>query len=164
MGFLKKFFRGVFHEGAQAALTHSSFERLSEDELEAHLGVQRYGRFTLTDAIRPSYDLTKFSTQVGTDLTRRTPVTAGLAYEIGYQELTVTGTRSIEDIINGIDQRVSRQVNNNIPAGYPQNAREGMQASYRIPGALVTQRRRPTVQPTAPQPPAPLPPTSATTS
>jgi hypothetical protein len=57
MGFLKKFFRGVFHEGAQAAATHSSFERLSEDELEAHLGVQRYGRFTLTDAIRPSYDL-----------------------------------------------------------------------------------------------------------
>ena len=52
MGFLKKFFRGVFHEGAQAAMTHSSFERLSEEELEAHLGVQRYGRFTLTDAIR----------------------------------------------------------------------------------------------------------------
>jgi hypothetical protein len=57
MGFLKKFFRGVFHEGAQAAMTHSSFEQLSEEELEAHLGVQRYGRFTLTDAIRPSYDL-----------------------------------------------------------------------------------------------------------
>jgi hypothetical protein len=57
MGFLKKFFRGVFHEGAQAAMTHSSFERLSEEELEAHLGVQRYGRFSLTDAIRPSYDL-----------------------------------------------------------------------------------------------------------
>jgi hypothetical protein len=57
MGFLKKFFRGAVHEGAQAAVTHSSFERLSEDELEAHLGVQRYGRFNLTDAIRPSYDL-----------------------------------------------------------------------------------------------------------
>ena len=57
MGFLKKFFRGVFHEGAQAAPTHSSFEQLSEEELEAHLGVQRYGHFTLTDAIRPSYDL-----------------------------------------------------------------------------------------------------------
>ena len=57
MGFLKKFFRGVFHEGAQAAQTHSSFEQLSEEQLEAHLGVQRYGRFTLTDAIRPSYDL-----------------------------------------------------------------------------------------------------------
>jgi hypothetical protein len=57
MGFLKKFFRGVFHEGAQAAPIHSSFEHLTEEQLEAHLGVQRYGRFTLTDAIRPSYDL-----------------------------------------------------------------------------------------------------------
>ena len=57
MGFLKKFFRGVFHEGAQAAQAHSSFEHLTEEQLEAHLGVQRYDRFTLTDAIRPSYDL-----------------------------------------------------------------------------------------------------------
>lgn len=57
MGFLKKFFRGVFHEGAQAAQAHSSFEALTEEQLEAHLGVQRYDRFTLTDAIRPSYDL-----------------------------------------------------------------------------------------------------------
>ena len=57
MGFLKKFFRGVFHEGAQAAMTHSSFERLSEEELETHVVVLRYGRFMLTDAIRPSYDL-----------------------------------------------------------------------------------------------------------
>ena len=57
MGFLKKFFRGVFHEGAQAAPAHSSFEQLTEEQLEAHLGVQRYDRFTLTDAIRPSYDL-----------------------------------------------------------------------------------------------------------
>ena len=57
MGFLKKFFRGVFHEGAQAAPTHSSFEHLSEEQLEAHLGVERYGKFRLTDAIRPSYDL-----------------------------------------------------------------------------------------------------------
>src|SRR3954452_24836313 len=57
MGFLEQFFRGVFHEGAQAAEKNSSFERLSEDELEGHLGVQRYGRFALTDAIRPSYDL-----------------------------------------------------------------------------------------------------------
>jgi hypothetical protein len=57
MGFLKKFFRGSLHEGGQAAVTHSSFEQLTEEQLEAHLGVQRYGRFTLTDAIRPSYDL-----------------------------------------------------------------------------------------------------------
>jgi hypothetical protein len=55
MGFLKKFFGNVFRDGSPAA--HSSFERLSEDELEAHLGVVRYGEFLLTDAVRPSYDL-----------------------------------------------------------------------------------------------------------
>lgn len=36
---------------------NSSFEALSNDELEAHLGVYRYGAFDLTDAVRPSYDL-----------------------------------------------------------------------------------------------------------
>jgi hypothetical protein len=35
----------------------SSFDHLSEAELEAHLRVVRYGDFVLTDAIRPSYDL-----------------------------------------------------------------------------------------------------------
>jgi hypothetical protein len=55
-----------------------------------------------------------------------------------------------------IDRRVAQQQLNNVPGGYPQNAREGMQASYRIPGALVT-KRRPTVQPVAPQPPAQQP-------
>lgn len=57
MGFLKKFFRSSLYDGTSAATTHSSFEHLTEEELEAHLRVQRYGRFTLTDAIRPSYDL-----------------------------------------------------------------------------------------------------------
>lgn len=56
MGFLKKFFRNVFRDGAPPH-SDSSFERLSEEELEAHLGVSRYGDFTLTGAIRPSYDL-----------------------------------------------------------------------------------------------------------
>jgi hypothetical protein len=56
MGFLKKFFRNVFREGA-APVGASSFERLSEEELEAHLGVARYGNFLLTEAVRPSYDL-----------------------------------------------------------------------------------------------------------
>ena len=41
----------------------SSFERLSEEELEAHLGVARYGNFTLSDAVRPSYDLQVVPTQ-----------------------------------------------------------------------------------------------------
>ena len=41
----------------------SSFERLSEEELEAHLGVARYGNFMLSDAVRPSYDLQVVPTQ-----------------------------------------------------------------------------------------------------
>ena len=57
MGFLKKFFRGVFHENGAPTTNNSSFEHLSEEELETHLGVKRYGRYTLTDAVRPSYDL-----------------------------------------------------------------------------------------------------------
>ena len=56
MGFLKKFFRNVFRDGA-APVQSSSFEHLSENELESHLSVCRYGDFMLTDAIRPAYDL-----------------------------------------------------------------------------------------------------------
>ncbi len=56
MGFLKKFFRNVFREGSMPPGT-SSFQQLSEEELEAHLGVARYGDFRLTEAVRPSYDL-----------------------------------------------------------------------------------------------------------
>jgi hypothetical protein len=56
MGFLKKFFRNVYQEEMPAALA-SSFEALNEDQLEAHLGVARYGSFTLSDAVRPSYAL-----------------------------------------------------------------------------------------------------------
>ncbi len=63
MGFLKKFFRSVFHEGAPTAPLSSSFEKLSEEELETHLGVARYGNFRLTDAVRPSYDLKVTPTQ-----------------------------------------------------------------------------------------------------
>lgn len=56
MGFLKRFFRNVFREGTLPVGT-SSFEHLSEEELETHLGVARYGSFLLTEAVRPSYDL-----------------------------------------------------------------------------------------------------------
>jgi hypothetical protein len=56
MGFLKKFFRNVFREETISP-ANSSFERLSEEDLEAHLGVSRYGSFSLTSAVRPSYDL-----------------------------------------------------------------------------------------------------------
>ena len=56
MGFLKKIFRNVFRDGTQVGTT-SSFSKLSEEDLETHLRVARYGDFTLTDAVRPSYDL-----------------------------------------------------------------------------------------------------------
>ena len=56
MGFIKRFLKNVFRDGQQHN-GQSSFENLSEDQLEAHLQVARYGNFTLTDAIRPSFDL-----------------------------------------------------------------------------------------------------------
>ena len=56
MGFLKKFFRNVFRDGTSTEMA-SSFESLTEEQLEVHLGVARYGDFLLTGAIRPSYDL-----------------------------------------------------------------------------------------------------------
>jgi hypothetical protein len=56
MGFLKKFFRNVFRDGT-GNRPPSSFEQLSEEELETHLAVAKYGNFMLTDAIRPSYNL-----------------------------------------------------------------------------------------------------------
>ena len=56
MGFLKRFFRNVIRDG-DAPVGTSSFAHLSEEALETHLGVNRYGDFLLSDAIRPSYDL-----------------------------------------------------------------------------------------------------------
>lgn len=56
MGFLKRLFRNVFRDGVTPQGT-SSFDHLSEDDLDSHLRVVRYGDFVLTDAVRPSYDL-----------------------------------------------------------------------------------------------------------
>ena len=56
MSFLKNFFTNVYHEEAQTRPS-SSFDALSEEQLESHLAVSNYGSFALTDAIRPSYDL-----------------------------------------------------------------------------------------------------------
>jgi hypothetical protein len=57
MGFLQRFFNATPRDTTTGAERHSSFSTLSEDELEAHLGVNRYGEFLLTEAVRPSYDL-----------------------------------------------------------------------------------------------------------
>lgn len=56
MGFLKNFFTNVFDEEARMP-TKSSFDQLSNEELEMHLAVSAYGDFQLTDAVRPSYNL-----------------------------------------------------------------------------------------------------------
>jgi hypothetical protein len=56
MGFLKNFFTNVYSTDAPTRPS-SGFNQLSEAELEAHLGVARYGDFELSDAVRPSYNL-----------------------------------------------------------------------------------------------------------
>ena len=56
MGFLKRFFKNVFRDGHPHS-TSSSFENLSEEQLEAHMKISRYGEFLLTEAVRPAYDL-----------------------------------------------------------------------------------------------------------
>jgi hypothetical protein len=56
MGFLKNFFTNVYSN--ETIPRHATgFNQLSEAELEAHLGVARYGDFELSDAVRPSYNL-----------------------------------------------------------------------------------------------------------
>jgi hypothetical protein len=57
MSFLKRFFMNVLHEDNDAPTRSSSFEHLTDDELEAHLAISEYGEFRLSDAVRPSYNL-----------------------------------------------------------------------------------------------------------
>ncbi|MEN1680555.1 MAG: hypothetical protein AAGJ46_13280 [Planctomycetota bacterium] len=58
MGFLTNFFTNVFDEEQTEALPLvSSFDEVSEEQLEDHLSVSRYGSFQLTDAVRPSFNL-----------------------------------------------------------------------------------------------------------
>ncbi len=56
MGFLKRLFKNTYRDG-ELRKGASSFENLSEDQLETHMNIAKYGNFLLTDAIRPSYDL-----------------------------------------------------------------------------------------------------------
>ncbi len=62
MGFLKNFLTNVFREGEEVS-TQNSFAALSEEQLESHLKIVKYGDFLLTDAVRPSYDLKVVPTQ-----------------------------------------------------------------------------------------------------
>jgi hypothetical protein len=55
MSFLKRSVKNTYRDGQTRGT--SSFQHLTEDQLETHLRIAKYGNFTLTDAVRPSYDL-----------------------------------------------------------------------------------------------------------
>ena len=58
MSFLQRLFSNSLHESTlDSRVPRTSFEELTKPELETHLAINSYGPFTLTDAIRPSYDL-----------------------------------------------------------------------------------------------------------
>lgn len=56
MSFLQRFLERVLRTNP-SRMPRTSFDDLSQDELDAHLSVGRYGDFTLTDAVRPSFGL-----------------------------------------------------------------------------------------------------------
>jgi len=57
MGFLKRILRNGVSDDAIRGTSNGSFESLTDVELQTHMGINSYGVFDLTDAIRPSYDL-----------------------------------------------------------------------------------------------------------
>jgi len=57
MGFLKRILRNGVGDDVLPTVSDGSFETLSDEELQTHMGIRTYGMFELTDAIRPSYDL-----------------------------------------------------------------------------------------------------------
>ncbi|TWT66626.1 hypothetical protein [Allorhodopirellula solitaria] len=57
MGFLKRILRPPASDYPGATANPGSFETLSDEELQVHMGIKTYGSFELTEAIRPSYDV-----------------------------------------------------------------------------------------------------------
>jgi len=56
MSTLKRFYRNVLQNHV-SFVSGSNEERIHTLELESHLATVKYGNFTLTDAVRPSFDL-----------------------------------------------------------------------------------------------------------
>jgi hypothetical protein len=56
MSFLQRFLDRVLRNNP-TRMPRTTFDELSQDELDAHISVGRYGSFTLTDAVRPSFGL-----------------------------------------------------------------------------------------------------------
>ena len=57
MGFLKRILRAPSSDTPGNSVPAGSFELLTDEELQTHMGIRQYGMFELTDAVRPSYDL-----------------------------------------------------------------------------------------------------------
>ena len=57
MSYLNRFFQDVFENTNSQAQEFNSFESVTDDQLSAHLQVNQYDAFELTDAIRPAMDL-----------------------------------------------------------------------------------------------------------
>jgi len=56
MSFIQRFLERVLRTNP-GRMPRTSFDDLSQDQLDAHLRVGRYGSFALTDAVRPSFGL-----------------------------------------------------------------------------------------------------------
>jgi hypothetical protein len=56
MSFIQRFLERVLRTNT-TRMPRTSFDDLNQDQLDAHLKVGRYGGFSLTDAVRPSYGL-----------------------------------------------------------------------------------------------------------
>jgi hypothetical protein len=56
MSFLQRFLERVLRTNT-GRMPRTSFDDLNQEQLDAHLRVGRYGSFSLTDAVRPSYGL-----------------------------------------------------------------------------------------------------------
>ncbi len=56
MSFLQRFLERVLRNNP-SRMTRTSFDDLTQDQLDAHLRVGQYGSFVLTDAVRPSITL-----------------------------------------------------------------------------------------------------------
>lgn len=57
MAFLQRFFENPFDEPNPLGHSSNSFQTVSQEELDAHMKISKYGSFELTDAIRPAVDL-----------------------------------------------------------------------------------------------------------
>src|SRR5262249_35529706 len=56
MSFIQRFLERVLRNNP-GRITRTGFDDLTQDQLDAHLRVGRYGNFGLTDAVRPSSGL-----------------------------------------------------------------------------------------------------------